>query len=78
MLRLKRINGIYYLNINNINSNSVFLSIFLGITIPHLIRLIYKLNIVIKMPDVVPDEVSKSFESVVPSLFIIAICFFLI
>lgn len=74
-LPIKRINNTYFLNINNLNSNGIFLSILLGIFTPFILKVIYKMNITIKMPKDVPKDVSKSFESIIPAMMVLLICF---
>lgn len=74
-LPIKKIDNVYYLSINNLNSNDIFLSMILGILIPLMLKFIYKMDITIKMPKDVPKDVSISFESIIPTMIVLLICF---
>lgn len=71
---LSKIKNTYFLDINNCNSKGVFLAILLGVLVPYLLSKIYKNKFKINLLKEVPQDVSKSFESIIPTLIIMFIC----
>jgi PTS system cellobiose-specific IIC component len=57
-----------------LNSNNLFTAIFVGIIVAEAFRLLSKSKyLVIKMPDMVPPAVSRSFAALLPSMIILAV-----
>lgn len=74
LMPLSKIKNTYFLDINNCNSKGVFLAILLGVLVPYLLSKIYKNKFKINLLKEVPQDVSKSFESIIPTLIIMFIC----
>lgn len=73
----KNIEGIIdagsYINIADLSASSLFGAILTAIISVEVIKFCLDKNIHIKMPDSVPENVSKSFSALIPALFIIVL-----
>lgn len=68
---ITNINGSRYLDISYINSSGIFLALLCGLIVPIFLKYLFKKNIIIKMPNEVPDDVSNSFKSLTPVIIVI-------
>lgn len=55
------------LNLNNMGSGGIFVAIIVGMSSVRITRFVMDKNWVIKMPDVVPEGILNSFNSIIPS-----------
>lgn len=58
---------------NYLGSRGLFTAMILGIVVPRLHNLFIKHNITIKMPEGVPEMISKSFAAIIPALSLAAL-----
>ncbi|MGN1406272.1 MAG: PTS sugar transporter subunit IIC [Erysipelotrichaceae bacterium] len=58
------------LNIAYLGSKGLFTAMILGCTIPYLHNIFIKYNITIKLPESVPDMISRSFAAMIPAICI--------
>ncbi|MBM7543223.1 PTS sugar transporter subunit IIC [Amphibacillus cookii] len=71
MLELK--DGGYGIPITNLSASGLFLGMLSAVLVVEIIKFVDKKGWLIKMPDSVPENVSRSFSALIPGLFVIII-----
>lgn len=66
-----------YFKLSDFSSVSLFMGLIVAVVTVYLYKLIVDHNLTIKLPDSVPEMVTDSFSSLIPSSFVLIICFFI-
>ncbi|MFD1064879.1 PTS sugar transporter subunit IIC [Oceanobacillus locisalsi] len=61
------------LNMNWLGAQGLFVAIIVGLIVTELFRMLLQANITIKMPDGVPEGVTRSFAALIPAMIILTL-----
>lgn len=69
----KMVDDGFFLSLTNLGSEGLFPAMILALVAVEVMRLCYKYNLTFRMPEQVPESVSKSFGAIVPTMLMMGI-----